>query len=146
MDTQNTYSQRPRRRWLAALLGLIIFLAGLVVGIAGTVAFTVHTLQYILHHPEHAPTQITNMLTRRLSLDDTQRQKVLAIVTNHQEKIQALRREMRPQFDDQLNQVRAEIDAVLNVDQRVKWDTMFDRLRDQWTPTLLPPTSEPSKE
>jgi hypothetical protein len=130
-----------RRRWVSLLLGLVIFGAGLASGVAVTVAFAAGTLKYIIRHPENAPQRITTFLTRKLSLDSGQRDQVLTIITRHQLQIQAIRRAVRPQMDEQLDQIRSEIGAVLNESQREKWDEMFDRLRERWTPTLIPPPS-----
>jgi len=138
MNTTTTIRLPARRRWLSVLLAFLIFIAGLVAGVAVTVGFTVGTLQYLVHHPENAPARITNFLARRLSLDASQREHVLAIVTRHHVQIENLRRQIRPQVDQQLDQVRAEVSAVLSVDQRVKWEELFDRLRDRWMPTLAP--------
>ena len=134
-----------RRRWVWLLLCVVIFVAGLASGVAVTVVFSVGTLQYLIRHPEGAPERITTFLTRKLSLDAQQRDQVLAIVTRHQVQIQAIRRQIRPQMDEQLDQVRGEIGAVLNESQRLTWDEMFDRLRERWTPTLMPvPSTEPA--
>jgi hypothetical protein len=146
--TQTTLpSIRPptrRRRWLSVLLGMLIFAGGALTGSALTVVFAVGTLQYIIRHPENAPERITAFLSRKLSLDPDQRNQVLAIVTRHQTQIQAIRRQMRPQMDEQLDQVRSEVGALLNPTQRETWDGLFDRLREHWTPKLMPtPTTEP---
>jgi hypothetical protein len=148
MTTTTTIIRPPaRRRWLSVLLGIVIFFAGLAAGVGLAVVFAVGTLQFILHHPENAPTRITTFLTRRLSLDATQRQQVLDIMSRHQSQIQAIRREMRPQFDEQLDQIRTEVGAVLNDEQRIKWQELFDRLRERWTPTLeVPATTSPTTQ
>ena len=146
MDATTTIRPPVRRRlWLSLLLGAGIFVAGLAAGGALTVVFGVGMLQRILQHPENEPARITSFLTHKLSLDDTQREQVLAIMTRHQPQIQAIRRQMRPQFDQQLDQIRAEVDAVLSENQRTRWEDLFDDIRQRWMPKLMPPpTSEPS--
>jgi hypothetical protein len=137
---------RRRRRWLSLLLGLLIFIAGLAAGAGLTIIFAVGTLQYLLHHPENAPARITAMLTRKLSLDGAQHDQVLAIITRHQAEIQAIRRQVRPQMDQQLDQIRAQVGAILNDRQRASFDELFDKIRQRWTPTLPPPPATQSSQ
>jgi hypothetical protein len=146
MDTQTTIRVPVRRRrWLSVLLGFSVFFAGLAAGVALTIVFALGIIKHIMRHPENEPARITSVLAVKLRLDDNQRQQVLAIMTKHQVQIQAIRRQMRPQFDMQLDQIRAEVDAVLSESQRTHWETMFDQLRERWTPKLMPaPTTEPS--
>lgn len=123
-----------RRRWLTALVGVLIFAAGFICGGGVTIVAAVHRLQYAIHHPEEAPARIATQLQRKLRLSDTQKTKVEQIVTQHQVQIAAIRHEFQPQVVVQLEQIRNEIAEQLDDSQRARWTKMFDDLRDRWLP------------
>ena len=129
---------KPRRRWLTALLGVLIFGGGFACGAGVTIVVAVHRLQYAIQHPEEAPTRVANTLQRRLGLDNTQKAKVEAIMAKHQVELAAVRQEFQPRVVEQLEQIRDEIGQVLDESQRERWTKMFDDLRDRWLPPTPP--------
>lgn len=131
-------SERPRRKWLTLLLGILIFGAGLACGAGLMIVVTVHRLQYAIHHPEDAPARVAATLKRRLGLDDKQRAQVEAIVAKRQVDLAAIRREFQPKVMETLEQVRNEISGVLSETQREHWIKLFDEVRDRWLPPIPP--------
>ncbi len=127
---------KPRRRWLTALLGVLIFGAGFACGAGFTIVVAVHRLQYAIHHPEEAPARVASTLQRKLRLDDAQKAKIEAIVAKHQVELAAVRREFQPRVIEQLEQIRDEIGQVLDDSQRERWTKMFDTVRDRWLPPI----------
>ncbi len=133
-----TLPPAPRRRfrWLRTLL---VFIAGIVVGAALCVMVIVHRVEHAIHHPEDAPPRITKFLTRKLDLSPSQHDQVLAIIRQRQQSLLALRQEIRPKLNTQLDELRIEIDGVLTPDQRTEWEKLYQDTKDRWMPDL-PPT------
>ena len=126
---------RKRRRWLVnILLGLLIFACGAVTG--GGVALRVawNRVATTLRHPEQAPANATQRLTRMLRLDEQQSAEVRAILERRFEAIGALRREIGPRVDTELQAIRDEISAVLRPDQVQRWTRIYDNLRPRMFP------------
>lgn len=118
------------RRWMVnILLGLLIFACGAVTG--GGVALRVawNRVSTTLQHPEQAPAKSAQRLTRVLRLDEKQSAEVKAILERRFETIGALRREIAPRIDAELESLRDEISAVLHPDQVQRWTRIFDNLR-----------------
>jgi hypothetical protein len=119
-----------RRRWLVKiLLGLLIFSCGAVTG--GGVALRVvwNRVATTLRYPEQAPAKAAQHLTRVLRLDEEQSAEVKAIFERRFQAIAALRREIGPRVDSELQSIRDEISAVLRPDQIKRWTRIFDNLR-----------------
>lgn len=129
-----------RRRWLTVALALVIFAAGFVCGIGLTVVVVVNRIQNAIHNPQVAATQIASAIDRRLGLNDSQREKVEAIVARRQQNLASIRRQVQPQVEAELNELRDEVSAVLDDSQREAWSQLFDRFRNRWLPKLPPPT------
>lgn len=125
-----------RRRWLTALLGVLIFGAGVACGVGFTIVVVVNRLQYAIHHPEEGPARVAARLQHRLSLNDEQTTKVEAIVAKHQVELVAIRQEFQPKVMDQLDQIHDEIGEVLDDSQRERWTKLFHDVRERWLPRL----------
>ncbi len=135
-----TLPPAPRRRfrWLRTLL---VFIAGIVVGAALCVMVIVHRVEHAIHHPEDAPPRITQLLTRKLDLSPSQHDQVLAIIQQRQQALLALRQEIRPKLNTQLEELRIQIEGVLNPDQQAKWKKLYHDTKDRWMPNL--PATQP---
>ena len=124
-----------RRRWLVnILLGLLIFACGAVTG--GGVALRVawNRVATALSHPEEAPAKATQRLTHVLRLDAQQSAEVKAILERRFEAIGALRREIGPRVDAELQSIRDEVSAILRPDQVQRWTRIYDNLRPRMFP------------
>jgi hypothetical protein len=128
-----------RRRWLSVVLALVIFAAGFVCGIGLTVIVVVNRIHNAIHNPQVAATQVSAAIDRRLGLNDAQREKVEAIVARRQQNLAAIRRQVQPQVEAELNELRDEVAGVLDESQQKEWQTLFERFRTRWLPKL-PPT------
>lgn len=89
------------------------------------------------------PQRITDRVRGKLGISDEQAARIKAILSERQKAIQALRRQVQPQIEDELNQAREEVAALLNPEQAEKWRKRFDKLR-IWFPAL-PPESNSDK-
>jgi len=132
-----------RRRWLTALLALIIFVGGNVVGGVVTVGVIVHRLRDAAEHPEQIPARLTDRLTHRLNLDQEQSAQVEQIIAQRLSNVQALRRQMWPQLQSQLQGLRVDVGQVLDNTQQEKWDVMCEDFNRNWLPLIAPGANEP---
>lgn len=124
-----------KRRWRAFFLGVVILVCGMVIGAGGTVVVMKHIILHAIQHPEEAPQRITDRVRGRLDLTEAQATKVKAILAERQKKIQALRRQVQPEVEKELEKAKEDVAAVLNPDQAKKWRERFDHLR-IWFPAL----------
>lgn len=134
---------RPRRRWWVSLiLVLVILAAGFVAGACTTVLVIVQRVRYAAQHPEEMPERVTARLERKLDLTDAQADKVLAILTERQKVLLAIRREVQPRVLAEIDLADQEITAVLDDSQKSKWRRLFTRLQRDWQPALPPATAD----
>ncbi len=120
----------------AMFLGLLgaVFLSGGVVGGGVGMLFTQEQFKNCLRYPERMPERILNMFRSELGLSDEQAEKVGEIVRRHHEQIEAVRAEVHPRMSAEFNAIHAEVSAVLNERQRLKWDELRERLRRDFPP------------
>ncbi len=129
-------ARRPRRRWLWALLGLLIFALGAVVGAAGTLLVVRVRVRHALQQPDELPQRITGRLRGTLALTDEQAEQVRAILERRYAELARIRRFAQPRVEAQLEWVRKEVADVLTPDQAARWREHFDRFRRVWIPPL----------
>ena len=118
------------RRWTVnILLGLLIFSCGAVTG-GGVVARAAwNRVSTSLQYPEQMPARAAQHLTRLLRLDEEQSASVKEILKRRAETIAALRGEIAPRIDAELEGIRDEVSAVLRPEQVKRWNRIFDDLR-----------------
>ncbi len=78
--------------------------------------------------PGHFQERLLAHWTRKLDLTPEQREQVAAILAAKREKMQALRGEFRPRFEEIRASAQQEIRAVLTPQQQV----VFDRMQERW--------------
>jgi hypothetical protein len=132
-DPPRTGRSRP---WLRGLLLLVIWISGAVVGAGGALIVARQRVLHRIHHPEEMPAAVVSRLQSKLGLNDRQAEQVETVLENGQREIQAVRRQFQPRLEDELDQLGEEIGAVLDRDQRRRWDDYFLRLRKTWLPTV----------
>ena len=127
---------RASRRWPSVLLCFVFFLCGMVIGGGGTLIVTKHVMLYRLHHPEKRVLQDAKLLQKKLGLTDEQTREVLAIFREKLKVFDSLRREIDPRVQEQLDNLKRDVAAVLDKGQAQKWNTWFEKTREMWTPPL----------
>jgi len=72
------------------------------------------------------PDAMVGYLAKELDLTPAQRDSVRAIFVRHRPEIEAFWREVRPRFDSIKTRMRAEIDAQLSPDQKVRHERLVE--------------------
>lgn len=133
-----------KRQWRSFFLGILILLFGIAIGAGGTVVIMKRVILHAIHHPEEAPQRMTDRVRSRLDLSEDQAVKVKAILTERQKEIQALRRQIQPQVENELQKAKEDVAAILRPEQAEKWRERFDQLR-IWFPALPEDRGAPAK-
>jgi protein CpxP len=86
--------------------------------------------------PQHSPTEVVEMLGKRLSLSDEQKSQILPIITERQQKIQAIRNDASLQPHQRMSQVQsimkdsdAKINALLTPEQQQGYSQIEQGMR-----------------
>ncbi|MFZ0829119.1 MAG: hypothetical protein WAO02_17030 [Verrucomicrobiia bacterium] len=111
------------------LLVALVFLAGVVVGVVGTRAVVRRVVGEIILHPETVQPRMERNLTLRLRLDDDQRVKLHAILSDTHEQLQGLRKEYRPKVILVLSKANDQITALLTPEQQARFEQWKDKNR-----------------
>lgn len=132
-------------RTTAVVVVLAAFAAGMIVGVTGDRVYLIHTRQYF---PSRAPGRsmakhLADRLDRELHFDDQQRAKVESILERHRQSIDTIWSSVRPQLEVEINATNAEIDKVLNDDQRAKFKSLQLRMRSNRVHRGAEPTPGP---
>jgi hypothetical protein len=136
---------RSRRPWRQVLMALVIFLGGAACGSAITIVITARFIHHSLAHPEQATEHITRRLTSRLNLTAAQSEQVRQVVGRRQSALAEIRRDIQPRLEAELSALEAEIDSVLNGEQRAEWRALADRFRAHWLPPVPASAAEGAK-
>lgn len=127
----------PRRRRLQLLaMGLILLLSGLVIGASGAIVVVRHIALTVVQDPDRVPEFLERRFTRTLNLDVTQQAQIEAILSHHHQLVLEIRRENRPRIDALIESLHSEVSAILDEQQRAKWNKRFDAIRANWQPRL----------
>ena len=141
-DTPSSPLVRTRRRWVRTfLLALVIFISGVVVG--GGLTFKVITTGFkrVFQDPETLAERITHRMKKTLDLTDDQVIRVRQIILARQKAFHALRKEVQPRLEAEIENTRRELAAVLTPEQARKWGKRYGRLLRFWLPS--PPGDHP---
>jgi hypothetical protein len=131
-----TTPARRRRGWRHWCLWLVIFSSGAIVGGGSTLLVIRDRVVYHIRHPEEMPDILARQLQRSLGLDESQTARIEQIFRNRQKALQALRRDVQPKIEQELDRTEQEVGEVLSAEQRAQWQARFRRLRDRWLPRL----------
>ena len=116
------------------LLLLLVFLAGFAGGVVVTRVAVRHFVQQIALNPSRMRDVVERRLTRRLRLDEKQRQQVHEILLKAQDQIKSVRVEVQPQLTAILQDTRNEIADVLTPGQREAFEKFQEENRRFWQP------------
>ena len=121
------------RRWLVMLTALLIFISGLIVGAGGATFVIIRNAQERMRHQERIPPRIVGFLRSRLDLTDEQAAKIEQVLRERQSAFQAIRREVAPRIESELELARDKINEILTPEQRAKWEEIFSSMRRRWS-------------
>jgi hypothetical protein len=115
------------------LLGSAILLCGMIIG-AGLMATVLwERFQHSVRDPKRMPERIVDDMRDGLGLSNDQADRIRAIIARHRDEFEAIRMEMEPRIQAHMDQVGAEIQQVLTVQQREEWERRFARERHRWS-------------
>jgi len=79
-------------------------------------------------HRKHLPRpSFVERLSADLTLSDTQRDSIQAVLDRHQPAMDSLWQKMRPQFEAERQAIRSEITALLTPEQQTKYAALIQR-------------------
>ncbi len=129
-------------KWKPAVALLLVFVAGMVVGVVGTRMVVRQVANAMLKNPDTArgvfQMQMELRLARRLHLGPVQRERVREILSEMQGQMKLINQETQPRRAQVITNAEAQIDLVLNPDQKAD----FEKLKDEY-PALLQPNQRP---
>ncbi len=100
------------------------FLLGVVAGAVGNQWCAPAFHRHHWGEREHFQEKMLEQFNRKLSLTSEQQQKVTVILQEKRSKIDALRAEVRPKFEEIRNTTHLEIRQLLTPEQQKKFDAM----------------------
>jgi hypothetical protein len=121
-------------------LGLLIFVLGGVCGGGLSILYVRHRVLYAIHHPQEVPARLSRDMQRWLGLSAEETEKVRQIIARRQLALQALRRDVQPKVEGELEELRKEIASALKPEQAAKWNAWYEHVRRTWVP---PPPASP---
>ncbi|MGC3960242.1 MAG: hypothetical protein QM813_20640 [Verrucomicrobiota bacterium] len=111
------------------LILALVFIAGLVAGVVATRIAVRHFVKVAITQPERLRDRIEQNLTRRLRLNDEQREKVHEALVQTHERLKILRQEVQPRFRSIVDNTEQEIAATLTPEQKAKFDQFREENR-----------------
>jgi septal ring factor EnvC (AmiA/AmiB activator) len=118
----------------SVLIGVAILVCGIIIGVCLTLIVVRNRVIELIQHPEKRTEAMVARLDRALDLKDEQRAEVRDILQRHRSEFSAIRREVGPRIKNQIEALDRDISAVLDAEQKEKWDRYLQRLRRLWTP------------
>lgn len=134
----------PPRRWrffINLILALIILLCGMLTG--GGIAVYVLSTRLIeaLHSPEAFPPRAAERMRVALGLTDEQTEGIKSIFEKRLEQVEQFRAHVLPLLKEELEDLRAEVDALLTPEQSKQWNKRVNRWR-----SILGPSPDESAQ
>ena len=109
---------------------IVILLAGMVIGSASTMIIVKTTRISKPTPPEHSPEQMARRINRYLNLTKEQSAEVLPVIENHLRVLWHIRMGARPVITAQLNEMREDIEPLLNKEQQRLWKRNVKKLQE----------------
>lgn len=106
------------------LLLCVVFVAGVIVGATATRVAVKKFVDRVINRPDAIQQTIERDLTRKLKLRPEQRQRVHEIATRCTQEMKSLRAEFQPKLNGIIAKSEQEVRAILDEDQKVKFDRM----------------------
>lgn len=122
---------RTTRVWLP-MFALVLFSAGIATGVTGVLLYTNLQRPASAQEPSQpmpTPRQLTTLLTTELQLTPPQQEQLAAILTARRHKFVALREHVREQFERDAGGLSDDIQQILTLEQRKKFEDFVARVR-----------------
>ena len=118
------------------LSAIVILLAGMVIGSASTVIILKATKINEPKPPELGPGQMAKHIKKSLDLSQEQSLEIVPIIEKHLQILWHIRMGARPVITMQLNEMRDEIEPLLDKDQQKLWGRNIKKLQEglQYSP------------
>ena len=135
------------RKTKLTLLLLAALLVGVCIGFFGNSAIIRARIQKYSQVPSNMPERITEKLTKRLHLDSTQQEQVLAVFMTYEPRMKETREQSRATFNALLEEMRLQIAQHLTPEQQEEHKKMLVEmdLRLQENRALMRAFSPPEK-
>ena len=116
--------ENNKNYWKTGVIVALIFLIGYLAGIG-----TLFSLRYVRERnirPMRNPAETLTMLSEKLNLNQEQKRAVREVVLQTRRDLFIMREEARPQVRKRLETARDEIAALLNEEQRERFDQLVE--------------------
>jgi len=131
-NTSDHLTPRPMHSHSVKLVlcAMVILLAGMVIGSAATVIIVKATRINRPKPPERSPEQMAKHIKKSLNLTQDQSSEIVPIIEKHLQVLWHIRMGARPVITDQLNEMRNEIEPLLDEKQQKLWERDVKKLLD----------------
>jgi|GEM_PF-4080406 len=119
---------------------LLVFVFGVIVGAAMVGAGVWREVGQIIERgPDAVVSKVSKRLKDELKLDDDQQRMLTQITTETQIKLRTIQAERQPEVDAVLAEAATKVRAILNSQQRTKFDRIIGRVQTKWRPSSNKP-------
>ena len=136
-DSLRSPSMRWRKAlpiWVQVTVLLVVFASGAGVGALSASRFVISRMQHYRAHPEVLPSEITQTLSRRLRLTESQQSEVLSIISRRHAAIEKARQASAPEIHSEFDSMEQEVAALLDKRQQQKWLATAEWVRGSFLP------------
>ena len=137
-------SPSPKRRCSRVVLPIIIFVAGGLIGSGLTVIFRPEQTRRGRRSLEETRDRMTEKIADKLDLSVQQTEQLRRIVEDRLNELQKLRREVQPRMEKEAAILKANLAAVLNDEQKARWEELYTELFNRWFPE--PVSTQPATQ
>jgi predicted PurR-regulated permease PerM len=119
---------------LRGCLGVfLVFVFGVIVGAAMVGAGVWHEIGQIIERgPDAVVSKVAKRLKDELKLDDDQQRMLAQITTETQIKLRTIQLKNQPDVDATLTEAADKVRAILNGQQRAKFEKIIGRVQTKW--------------
>ncbi len=130
--------------WQARLAVLAVFLAGFFCGAVTLHLTRFHVQRHVMDNPAGMAGILVHRLDRELHLSASQRKQIEAAATRAREEAGRVMQPVMPQMDAVFGRLRSETRAVLDEDQRRRFDRIVESRRPPFERLWHPPAPAPT--
>ena len=133
-------------RWKLITGVLFVFIAGVLIGVLGTKYYVQQRYFGIKHRPQERTAFITERLTERLHLSESQQAQVYDLIKDMHQAADKIFREHKTEIDNYMDGRMSEVRDLLDTDQQEEFDAMMKEIkkrRKEWRD--FPPPRGPGR-